>query len=274
MTDTIETAPARPEKLNRPLRRFVKVNGKKLVRKIAGVQSRASLVPDTPKLDNSHFSFLPSFTENWETIRDEARAILAFRDDIPGFQDISPDQYRLAKGNNWKTHVLFGFGERLETNTKLTPKTAELLERVPNLQTAMFSILAPGYHIPAHKGVTKGILRCHLGLIIPEDWEKCRIRVDDTITPWREGEIFVFDDTYEHEVWNETDQERVILLFDFDRPMNWRGRLLNKTFLNIMKLTAFYKDPKKNLETAEDRLEAAIKAQGAALEAMSEPADP
>ena len=274
MTDTIETAPARPEKLNRPLRRFVKVNGKKLVRKIAGVQSRASLVPDTPKLDNSHFSFLSSFTENWETIRDEARAILAFRDDIPGFQDISPDQYRLAKGNNWKTHVLFGFGERLETNTKLTPKTAELLERVPNLQTAMFSILAPGYHIPAHKGVTKGILRCHLGLIIPEDWEKCRIRVDDTITPWREGEIFVFDDTYEHEVWNETDQERVILLFDFDRPMNWRGRLLNKTFLNIMKLTAFYKDPKKNLETAEDRLEAAIKAQGAALEAMSEPADP
>ena len=266
------TAPDKPAHLNRPLRKFVKKTGKKLVRAIAGVQSRASLVPDTPKLDNDHFDFLGPFVENWETIRTEAEAILQFRDDIPGFQDISPDQYRLAKGKNWKTHVLFGFGERLETNTQLTPVTASLLERVPNLQTAMFSILAPGYHIPAHKGVTKGILRCHLGLIIPEDWEKCRIRVDDTITPWREGEIFVFDDTYEHEVWNETDEERVILLFDFDRPMNWFGRTLNSTFLKVMKLTAFYKDPKKNLESAEDRLEAAIRNAGERMEAMSEPA--
>jgi len=260
----------RPAKLNKPMRRLVKKTGKKLVRGIAGVQSRASLVPDTPKLENELFDFLPAFVESWETIRDEAQAILAFRDDIPGFQDVSPDQYRLAKGDNWKTHVLFGFGQRLETNTKLTPKTAELLERVPNLQTAMFSILAPGYHIPAHKGVTKGILRCHLGLIIPEDREKCRIRVDDTVTAWKEGEIFVFDDTYEHEVWNETDEERVILLFDFDRPMGWFGRTLNGTFLKIMKLTAYYKDPKKNLEGAEERLEAAIKRAGATIEGMSE----
>ena len=275
MADTLDKTglekTEKPAHLNRPLRKFVKKNGKRLVRGIAGVQSRASLVPDTPKLSNDHFDFLQSFVENWETIRDEAKAILAFRDDIPGFQDISPDQYRLAKGNNWKTHVLFGFGQRLETNTKLTPVTADLLEQVPNLQTAMFSILAPGYHIPAHKGVTKGILRCHLGLIIPTDAEKCRIRVDDTITPWQPGEIFVFDDTYEHEVWNETDEERVILLFDFDRPMKWHGRLLNSTFLKIMKLTAYYKDPKKNLESAEDKLEAAIKRAGDAIEGMSEP---
>ena len=134
----------------------------------------------------------------------------------------------------------------------------------------MFSILAPGYHIPAHKGVTKGILRSHLGLIIPKEREKCRIRVDDVITPWKEGEIFVFDDTYEHEVWNDTDEERVILLFDFDRPMKLGGRVLNKTFINLMKFSAFYKDPKKNLEDAEARLEAAIRKNDANLEAMSE----
>ena len=271
MADVIDT-PEKPAHLNRPLRKFVKKNGKKLVRAIAGYQAKQSKVPDTPKLANDHFDFLEPFVENWETLRDEAKAILAFRDEIPGFQDVSPDQYRLAKGNNWKTHVLFGFGQRLETNTKLTPKTAELLERVPNLQTAMFSILAPGYHIPAHKGVTKGILRCHLGLIIPENYEKCRIRVDDTVTAWRPGEIFVFDDTYEHEVWNETDEERVILLFDFDRPMKWGGRFLNSAFLKIMKMTAYYKDPKKNLEGAEDRLEAAIKRAGDTIEKMSDPA--
>ena len=64
----------------------------------------------------------------------------------------------------------------------------------------------------------------------------------------------------------------MILLFDFDRPMKLAGRLLNKTFLNIMKLTAFYQDPKKNLQTAEERLEAAIRKADANMEAMSDPA--
>lgn len=262
----------KPEHLKKGRRAFVKRNGKKLVRKIASFQSAQSKVPDTPKIPREHFPFLKDFEDNWEVIRDEAKAVLKFKEEIPAFHEISPDQYRLSTEKNWKTYVLFGFGERLETNTKLTPKTAEILERVPNLQTAMFSILSPGYHIPAHSGVTKGILRAHLGLIIPDDYEKCRIRVDDTITPWREGEAFVFDDTYEHEVWNETDEERVILLWDFDRPMKLGGRVLNKTFLNIMKMTAFYQDPKKNLQSAEDRMEAAIRQASDNLEAMSDPA--
>lgn len=266
------SAPHKPAQLNNPVRAFVKRNGKKLVRKIAVFQSKQSKVPDTPKIDNSHFPFLEPIANEWETIRDEAQAVLKFREDIPGFQDISPDQYRLAQGTNWKTFIIYGFGQLLETNAKLTPRTAELLENVPNLQSAMFSILAPGYHIPAHKGVTKGILRSHIGLLIPKDYEKCRIRVDDTITAWKPGEIFVFDDTFEHEVWNDTDEERVILLFDFDRPMKFWGRFLNTTFLNIMKMTAFYKDPKKNLATAEDRLEAAIRRADQAMEAMSDPA--
>ena len=118
---------------------------------------------------------------------------------------------------------------------------------MPNLQTAWFSILGPGYHIPAHRGVSKGIVRAHLGLIIPKEAEKCRMRVGDTINVWRPGEIFVFDDTYEHEVWNDTEEERVILLFDFDRPMRFWGRLVNSTFVRLMKLTAYYQEPKKNM---------------------------
>jgi beta-hydroxylase len=140
------------------------------------------------------------------------------------------------------------------------------LERIPNLQTAMFSILSPGYHIPAHKGVTKGILRAHIGLIVPDESDKCRIRIDDEIVAWKPGELFVFDDTYEHEVWNETDQERVILLFDFDRPMKFGGRLLNTLLLAAMKMTAFYRDPKKNLEASEARLERAIAKRNEMLE--------
>lgn len=270
MTDTVEKV-EKPEKLKGGRRAFIKKNGKKLMRAVASIQGKSSKVPDTPKIANEHFDFLDMFVENWEIIRDEALEVLKFREQIPGFQEISPDQYRLAKGQNWKTFVLFGFGQRLEKNTQLTPRTAEILEKVPNLQTAMFSILAPGYHIPAHTGVTKGILRSHLGLIIPKDFEKCRIRVDDTITAWKEGEIFVFDDTFEHEVWNDTDEERVILLFDFDRPMGLRGRVLNKSLMAAMKGTAFYQDPKKNLEDAEARLEAAIRQNNQNMEAMSDP---
>ena len=262
--------PPRPKKISGFKRRLVKKTGKKLVRWIARFQSRQSLVPDTPHIPNEHFDFLDRFTDNWETIRDEAFAVMKFKEEIPGFQDISPDQYRLARGRHWKTFILFGFGERLEKNTRLTPKTAELLETVPNLQIAMLSILSPGYHIPAHTGITKGILRSHIGLIIPEDYKKCRIRVNDVITPWREGEIFVFDDTCEHEVWNDTDEERVILLFDFDRPMKWGGRMLNRAFLTLMKLTAYYQDPRKNIKDAEARFEAAVARAEANMEAMSE----
>jgi len=66
----------------------VKRNGKKLVRKIAAFQAKQSKVPDTPKLDNSHFPFLKDFTDNWETIQAEAKEVLKFREVIPGFQDI------------------------------------------------------------------------------------------------------------------------------------------------------------------------------------------
>ena len=178
--------------------------------------------------------------------------------------------WRISKGSNWRTFVLYGFGKKLERNAAQAPVTTRVLEQVPNLQTAWFSILAPGYHIPAHKGVTKGILRSHVGLIIPEKHNDCRIRVGDEICVWKPGEIFVFDDTYEHEVWNDTEEERVILLFDFDRPMRFWGRALNATFLSLMKLTAFYQEPRRNLQEFEDRYEAATLRADANLEKLSD----
>ena len=268
-TKTTDTA-EKPKHLSNPRRAFVKKTGKKLMRKVAAHQSKASLVPNSPLVDPAHFDFLKPISDNWETIRDEALEVLKFREQIPGFQEISPDQYKIATGKNWRTFVLFGFGERLEKNAQVAPKTADLIGAVPNVQTAMFSILAPGYHIPAHTGVTKGILRVHLGLIIPKEHEKCRIRVGDTITAWKPGEMFIIDDTYEHEVWNDTDEERVVLLLDFDRPMKWSGRFLNKALLTAMKFTAFYQDPKKNLEDAEARLEAAIHQNNENMESMSD----
>lgn len=252
-------------------RRRIKRAGKRLTRALGDFLARQSLVGDTPIIDNSHFPFLQTFTDNWQTIRAELEKILVYREAIPGFQDVSPDQYRIATGTNWRTFILFGFKMKMGKNCAQAPVTTKLLEAVPNLQTAWFSILAPGYHIPAHRGVSKGIIRAHLGLIIPRDAEKCRIRVGDQIKVWRPGEIFVFDDTYEHEVWNDTEDERVILLFDVDRPMRFWGRLVNATFLQIMKLTAFYQEPKRNMQTFEQRFEAATRRADQNLEKLSDP---
>ncbi len=258
------------KRLRKTRRRRVKRLGKGLTRGLGGFLGSQSLVPDAPIVDSAQFPFLKSFTDNWPAILAEARDILKHRDAIPSFQEISPDQTRIAKGTNWRTFILFGFGSKLEKNCRQAPMTARLIEAVPNIQTAWFSILSPGYHIPPHRGVTKGILRAHLGLIIPKDAERCRIRVGDTITVWRPGEIFVFDDTYEHEVWNDTDEERVILLFDFDRPMKFWGRLVNRSFLALLKLTAFYQEPKKNLANFEDRFEAATRRANENIEKLSD----
>lgn len=251
-------------------RKRVKRFGKNLIRGLAGFLGSQSKVGDTPVLDSAHFPFLAAFTDNWQTIRTEVAAVLRHREAIPAFQEVSPDQMRISKGQNWKTFILYGFGNKLEKNCRQAPVTARLLETVPNLQTAWFSILGPGYHIPAHRGVSKGILRVHLGLIIPDKAEDCRIRIADVVKVWRPGEIFVFDDTYEHEVWNDTDQERVILLFDFDRPMRFWGRLTNRIFVNLLKRTAFYQEPKKNMRDFEDRFEAAARRANENLEKLSD----
>ena len=258
------------QRFRKARRKRVKRFGKTLIRGLAEFLGRQSLVGDAPVLDSKHFPFLGMFTANWEAIHAEVREILRHREAIPVFQEVSPDQKRISKGNNWRTFVLFGFGSKLEKNCRQAPLTTRLLEAVPDIQTAWFSILGPGYHIPAHRGVTKGILRAHLGLIIPKDAENCRMRVGDTINVWRPGEIFVFDDTYEHEVWNDTEDERVILLFDFDRPMRFWGKQLNRGFIRLLKLTAFYQEPRKNMASLEDRFEAATRRANENLEKLSD----
>src|SRR6185295_17979358 len=102
-----------------------------------------------------------------------------------------------------------------EANCAACPETSRLLARVPGLNSAFFSILTPGAHIPRHRGVTKAILTAHLGLIVPARREACRMQVADRMLHWEEGATLVFDDTYHHEVWNESGEKRVVLLVQF-----------------------------------------------------------
>jgi len=95
--------------------------------------------------------------------------------------------------------------------------------------------------------------------------------VEDETLVWQPGKTLMFCDGYDHEVWNDTDEERTVLLMQFDRPMRLPGRLFSKAFVSLLKMTAFFKEPRKNMTTFEDRFEAATKRANAALEKMSEP---
>jgi beta-hydroxylase len=250
-------------------RRHVKRLGKRFVRGASDFLGRQSKLEDVPVFDKALFPFVKQFEANWRAINDELNTILQAREHIPPFQAISPDQSRITNTDEWRTFILYGFGFKSERNCAQCPETTKLLESVPTLKTAWFSILDPGYQIPAHRGVTKGILRVHLGLKVPKHRENCFMRVETEKCVWEEGKCIVFDDTYDHEVQNNTDDERVVLLFDFERPLKWRGWLLSKFILWGIRFTAYVQDGKRNMTEWEDRFEAAIMR----ADALTEPTD-
>jgi ornithine lipid ester-linked acyl 2-hydroxylase len=169
----------------------------------------------------------------WLAIRKELDALLVRRDEIPNFQDLSEKQKVLTEGDQWKTFFLYGYGLEAEENCKRCPETVRILKRIPNMKSAMFSILAPKKHIPPHRGMWKGMLRYHLGLIIPGPKGSCRIRVGKEIRTWEEGKSLVFDDSHEHEVWNDSDAYRVVLFVDVLRPVIFPLSLVNRAVVWI-----------------------------------------
>jgi aspartyl/asparaginyl beta-hydroxylase (cupin superfamily) len=226
----------------------VKMLGLGALKLLARLYSRQSRVPDLPFIPNEHFPFVAKLEANWQEIRAELEVILQDRDRIPFLDKISPDQARIAHSQKWRAFFLWGMGEELKGNTARCPKTAALLRQVPGLRSAWFSILAANYKIKPHRGITKGVLRSHLGLIVPKRWQHCRMIVGGESVRWREGKCFVFDDSMLHQVWNRTNEERAILLFDFDRPMRWPASALNRLAMAMLKRTAYYRDARKNLK--------------------------
>ena len=85
------------------------------------------------------------------------------------------------------------------------------------IQNCGFSFLEPGCEIIPHVGYTSDVLRCHLGLVVPDEYDKCGIQVGDEVRHWKEGELMLFDDTIRHSAWNRSEQHRIVLLTDLYR---------------------------------------------------------
>lgn len=175
----------------------------------------------------SLFPWIETVEEATETIAGELAAVMAAEraELVPyiNYEDHRPlDQWRdLNRNADWTAIHLWKNGERIEANARYCPATMALLESVPQPQVggagpnAMFSLLAPHTRIPPHVGVSNARLVCHLPLVVPEG---CWFRVGAGTRFWQRGEVFVFDDTIEHEAMNPSDQLRIVFIFDVWHP--------------------------------------------------------
>ncbi len=207
--------------------------------------ARCSLISNEPLLNVSDFPWTALLRNNWEAIRDEAVAA-ALEKPAPSLANISPDHRAIAEVDKWRSFFLWGYGYLIRENLDQCPVTASVMERIPGLNTAFFSILAPGTRIPPHRGVTKGLITCHLGLIVPPKGD-VGMRVRDHTVHWSDGGIIVFDDTFDHEVWNDTDGTRVVLLLQVRRPLKQPGKWFVDKFLAWIRGSAFVQEALANL---------------------------
>lgn len=186
-----------------------------------------SKVPTTPRVDPSLFPGLTILEENWETIRDEALALyqhghIAAKDDLPASS--------FYKDNRWKSFYLKLYDNNIPSARALAPKTLALIEQVPGMNMALFAVLMPGKKLNKHHDPFAYTLRYSLGLSTPND-ERCGIFVDDADYTWRDGDAILFDETYLHHAYNNTETPRIILMTDVDRPL--RSRLVQRIYFEF-----------------------------------------
>ncbi|XP_032407830.1 aspartyl/asparaginyl beta-hydroxylase-like isoform X10 [Xiphophorus hellerii] len=153
---------------------------------------------------------------NWKTIRDEALAVM---DRSRG--RFLPEEENLREKGEWGQYTLWQQGKRVGNACQGVPKTCALMERFPEATGCKrgqikFSVMQPGTHVWPHTGPTNCRLRMHLGLVIPAPG--CRIRCTDQTREWEEGKVLIFDDSFEHEVWQEANSYRLIFIVDVWHP--------------------------------------------------------
>jgi beta-hydroxylase len=213
--------------------------GRRIVWGLDRYFGRKSRFGDHAFFDNRDFPWVAAVEADWRKVRRELDALLPYTADMPNFQDISREQLKLSQDDGWKTYFFYAYGIKAPANCRRCPETVRLLKRMPGMKTAFFSILAPGKHLPPHRGPFKGVLRLHLALVIPEPAAKCGIRVGAETRHWQEGKVMIFDDTFDHEAWNGTERPRVVLFVDILRPTRFPANVLNAVMAWAIALSPF-----------------------------------
>ncbi len=240
------TSDSKPERKRLTWRKWIKRRGKELIRRVNARLVESSQVPDVAWLDPKLFPWIPRLEAAAPVIQSELDDILEHRDALPRLHDLQQDQYRISADGRWKSFMLTGWGFRSKTGERLCPRTLDLVESIPGVRTAFFSLLEPGAEIPEHTGFAKGLLRCHLALRVPREQDRCVLWLDGKTHTWERDRAVVFDDTFLHAVRNDTDEDRIVLLLHFDRPMSATGRWLHRASLEVLRFTPFVRDARRN----------------------------
>ncbi|XP_058384746.1 aspartyl/asparaginyl beta-hydroxylase isoform X2 [Diceros bicornis minor] len=169
----------------------------------------------TPK-ETGYTELVKSLERNWKLIRDEGVAVM---DQAKGL--FLPEDENLREKGDWSQFTLWQQGRKNENACKGAPKTCSLLDKFPETTGCRrgqikYSVMHPGTHVWPHTGPTNCRLRMHLGLVIPK--EGCRIRCANETKTWEEGKVLIFDDSFEHEVWQDATSFRLIFIVDVWHP--------------------------------------------------------
>ena len=232
-------------------RRLLLKAGRRSRRTFNRMMIGSSRLGDPMVFDPSAFPWIARLEAAVPDIALELDEVLVDADRLPGVEDISPDHARIARERRWRSFFLYAYGYRSEVACAACPRTARLLDEVPDLETAFFSVLVPGAHLPPHRGVTKALITCHLPLWVPTDRERCWIQLEDQRFHWETGRTFVFDDTRRHEVRNDTEEIRVVLLMHVRRPLTFPGSLAGNAFMAAVKRSPFVRDGVRNQQVWE-----------------------
>ena len=176
-------------------------------------------VSNPPYLDSDKvFPENKILEENWMVIKDEINSILEKTNSLPKFHDVDDGQEFISNNDGiaWNMFLIKTYGFWNKHNIKLCPNIVKMFKPLKNVTSISISFLSPGKHIPPHNGPYKGILRYQLAISVPKKGN-CQLFVDNKPYSWVEGKGVTFDDTYVHEVRNETKETRVAVLLDIKR---------------------------------------------------------
>jgi beta-hydroxylase len=180
-----------------------------------------SAVPNRPYIPVESLPELATLRANWQAIREEALDLFD-QGRIKAADAYNDAGFNSFFRSGWKRFYLKWYNDPLPSAERMCPETVALLKSIPTIKGAMFASLAPGGRLVRHRDPYAGSLRYHLGLVTPTHPGECRIFVDGQPYSWRDGEDVLFDETFLHYAENTTDQTRIILFCDVERPLRSR----------------------------------------------------
>jgi len=190
----------------------------------------------------AHFPDAKRFAASWRQLREEALRVAERLQDVPRFHEIMPQQASISANDarDWRMFILKAYGVEVPRNMAACPTFAALVASSPDVLSASLSFLAPWKHIPPHRGPFRGVLRFYLVLVMPvapDGGPAAVLRIGDAEYRLASGDMLLWDDTYEHEVWNTSDEVRVALLLDIrrrDMPVDMM--LLSRGVISLLRL--------------------------------------